>query len=146
MHIRQLEVTDIPRWIEMRTRLWPSESAAELEAQGRSAIAMNPPWVVFVAEEDGALAGFLDLSLRPYADGFASSPVPYVEGWYVDPDRRRRGAGGALMRAAEAWSRARGYTEFGSDTELANSMSREAHAALGFEEAEILVIFRKSLQ
>lgn len=49
------------------------------------------------------------------------------------------------MDAAEEWSRARGYREMGSDTEAVNRLSRDAHAALGFEEVETLVIFRKSL-
>jgi aminoglycoside 6'-N-acetyltransferase I len=49
------------------------------------------------------------------------------------------------MRAAEEWSRAHGYTELGSDTEEFNRLSRDAHAALGFEEVETLVVFRKPL-
>jgi aminoglycoside 6'-N-acetyltransferase I len=71
--------------------------------------------------------------------------VPYVEGWYVEPNWQRRGIGRTLMHAAEDWSRARGYTELGSDTEVVNRLSRAAHAALGFEEVETLVVFRKSL-
>ncbi len=101
--------------------------------------------VVFVAEENGTLVGFLELGLRSVAEGCTSSPVPYVEGWYVAADWRRRGVGGALMQAAEEWSRARGYTELGSDTEEANRLSRAAHAALGFEEVETLVVLRKPL-
>jgi aminoglycoside 6'-N-acetyltransferase I len=101
--------------------------------------------VVFIAEEDGALVGFLELGLRSVAEGCTSSPVPYVEGWYVAPDWRRRGIGGALMRATEEWSRSRGYIELGSDTEEVNRVSRAAHMALGFDEVERLVVFRKPL-
>jgi aminoglycoside 6'-N-acetyltransferase I len=100
---------------------------------------------VFVAVEDERLVAFLELDLRSYAEGCASSPVPYVEGWYVIPEWRRRGVGGALMQAAEEWSRARGYAELGSDTEEPNRLSRDAHAALGFEEVETVVVFRKAL-
>ena len=49
------------------------------------------------------------------------------------------------MHAAEEWSRARGYTELGSDTEEVNRLSRAVHVALGFEAVETLVVFRKSL-
>ena len=144
MRIRPVEVSDIPRWIELRAKLWPHESRAALEAQGRAALGTEPPLVVFIAEEHNTLAGFLEFGLRSVAEGCTSSPVPYVEGWYVDADWRRRGVGRALMHAAEAWSRARGYTELGSDTEEVNRLSRAAHAALGFEEVETLVVFRKS--
>lgn len=145
MHIRQIEAPDISHWIELRAKLWPRESPIELDAEWRAALNAEPPLIVFVAEESGALVGFLGLGLRSVAEGCASSPVPYVEGWYVKTDRQRRGLGRTLMHAAEGWSRAHGYTELESDTEVVNRLSRDAHAALGFEEVETLVIFRKSL-
>jgi aminoglycoside 6'-N-acetyltransferase I len=145
MTIRPLLASDIPRWVELRAELWPNEPRTELDAQGRAALAADPPLVVFVAEEDATLVGFIELGLRSYAEGCDSSPVPYVEGWMVTAVRRQRGIGAALMDAAVGWSRERGYTELGSDTEITNSLSRAAHTALGFEETEELVVFRKSL-
>jgi aminoglycoside 6'-N-acetyltransferase I len=145
MRIRPLEAFDIPPWTELRAALWPEQDLAELDTEGRAALAAEPPLVVFVAEASGALVGFIELSLRSVGEGCESSPVPYVEGWYVAADWRRQGVGGALMRAVEEWSRERGYTELGSDTEEVNRLSRDAHAALGFEEVETLVVFRKAL-
>jgi aminoglycoside 6'-N-acetyltransferase I len=145
MHIRLLEESDVPRWIELRAELWPHEPLAALDVEGRAALAAEPPMIVFVAEESPTLVGFLELSLRSYAEGCSSSPVPYVEGWYVTADWRLRGVGGDLMNAAVEWSRTHGYTELGSDTEVTNSLSRTAHAALGFEEVETLVVFRRAL-
>ena len=145
MRIRTLEAADIPRWMELRAELWPDESPTELDAQGRAALTAEPPLVVFVAEATDRLVGFLELDLRSVAEGCTSSPVPYVEGWYVKADWRGRGVGAALMRAAEEWSRERGYTELGSDTAEVNRLSRAAHAALGFEEVATLVVFHKLL-
>ena len=145
MTVRPLDPADIPRWVELRAELWPDQSRGELDAEGRVAIAADPPLVVFVAEADSETAGFIEIALRSVAEGCASSPVPYVEGWYVQAECRRRGLGAALMRAAEAWCRERGYTEFGSDALADNRLSRIAHAALGFEEVETLVVFRKPL-
>jgi aminoglycoside 6'-N-acetyltransferase I len=54
--------------------------------------------------------------------------------------------GGALVRAAEAWSRARGCAEMASDTEVENARSAAAHRALGFEEVGRVLLFRKSLR
>jgi aminoglycoside 6'-N-acetyltransferase I len=133
-----LDSSEISRWIELRCALWPETSPEDLAI-------VDPKLIVFVAVENDAIAGFLELDLRSYAEGCDSSPVPYVEGWYVVPDHRRRGIGGALMTAAEEWSRAQGYTELGSDTEETNRLSRDAHAALGFDEVETIVVFRKAL-
>jgi aminoglycoside 6'-N-acetyltransferase I len=93
----------------------------------------------------GALCGFAEVAERPYADGCATSPVAYPEGWYVDPDWRRATVGAQLVRAAESWARTRGYRELASDTPLDNLISQHAHERLGFIETERLVLYRKTL-
>lgn len=103
------------------------------------------PSVVFVCERtDGGLCGFLELSVRDYAEG-CDGPTPYVESWYVDPDVRRTGVGRRLIAAAEHWAVEHGYRELASDAELHNSVSHQAHAATGFVEVERAVHFRKSI-
>jgi aminoglycoside 6'-N-acetyltransferase I len=146
MDVRPLNPAEFSRWIDMRAALWPDQPREQLEREGRDALAGSHPMVVFVAAEGTELAGFLELQLRSVAEGCDSSPVPFVEGWYVAAPWRRRGVGKALMAAAEHWSRIRGYTELGSDTEEYNRLSRAAHAALGFEEVVTLVAFRKDLR
>ena len=54
-------------------------------------------------------------------------------------------AWGALMSAAEQWARQNGYTVLASDTELENTASERVHRALGFEEVERTIHFRKVL-
>lgn len=145
MLVRRLDPLEIARWVELRAALWPDQPRDELESEGRVALEADPPLIVFVAEADGALVGFIELGLRSVAEGCASSPVPYVEGWFVREASRNCGIGGALMHAAEDWCRKLGYTEFGSDALADNQSSRDAHAALGFKEVETLVVFRKAL-
>jgi aminoglycoside 6'-N-acetyltransferase I len=101
--------------------------------------------VVFVAQVDGKVVGFLELDLRKYAPGCSSSPVPFIEGWYVEPRLQRQGIGRALVVAAEDWARAAGHHEIASDTELENGDGIAAHLALGYAEVERAVYFRKSL-
>jgi aminoglycoside 6'-N-acetyltransferase I len=91
------------------------------------------------------LGGFAEVGARPFADGCATSPVAYLEGWYVDPDLRRQAVGAQLIRGAEAWARSRGYRELASDTQLDNVVSQRAHERLGFSETERLVLYRKAL-
>jgi aminoglycoside 6'-N-acetyltransferase I len=145
MQVRPLDRGEIASWVDLRAALWPDQPRDELESEGRAAIDAEPPLFVFVADDGERLLGFIEISLRSYAEGCDGSPVPYVEGWYVRDDARRRGVGGALMRAVEAWCRERGYVELGSDALADNRLSRVAHAALGFGEVETLVVFRKRL-
>jgi aminoglycoside 6'-N-acetyltransferase I len=145
MQVRPLDRADIAASVELRAALWPEQPRDELESEGRAAIEASPPRVVFVADDGGRLLGFIETGLRSYAEGCDRSPAPYVEGWYVCDDARRRGIGGALLHAVEAWCRERGYDELGSDARAANRLGRVAHAALDFGEVETLVVFRKPL-
>ena len=102
--------------------------------------------IIFVAERSsGGLGGFIEVGTRNYAEGCASSPVPFVEAWYVDEDLRMQGVGRRLFAAAEDWARAQGFREMASDAEISNEGSIAAHEALGYEEVERIVCFRRSL-
>ena len=146
MHVRTYEPADHAEWLRMRRALWP-EIAPDAEEADAAEWLARPDAVVLVAvRPDGrGLAGFAELATRPYADGCDTSPVAYLEGWYVDPDARRGGVGAALVRAGEAWARRGGHRELASDALLENTTSQEAHQALGFTEVERAVRYRKSL-
>lgn len=143
--IRPARTEDLEEWLRMRLALWPDHSAEAFRAE-MQAMLQNPLTPVFVAvRPDGRLGGFLEGGLRNYAEGCATSPVAYVEGWYVDPDLRRQGVGRRLMAAMEAWAVENGLRELASDAELDNTVSQEAHRALGFAESDRIVTFRKAL-
>ena len=130
----------------MRRALWPEgDHASEIEKHfGRE---LSPQLAaVFVVERAGdGLMGFLELGLRQYAEGCESTPVPFIEGWFVDDDVRTLGFGRALVKAAEAWARRHGFHEIASDVEIDNDVSIAAHRALGYEEVTRIVCFRRRL-
>lgn len=145
MNIRRIEPADWDEWLRMRCALWDDATPEEHQAEMR-AILSDPDSPVFVAvRPDGRLGGFLEGGLRKYAEGCETSPVGYIEGWYVDADLRRRGVGGALVRAMETWARERGLREVASDTWIENETSIAAHKRLGYEEVERMVCFVKRL-
>ncbi|MFL9996637.1 GNAT family N-acetyltransferase [Paraburkholderia sediminicola] len=90
--------------------------------------------------------GFAEAALRQdYVNGCKTSPVLFLEGIYVVPAARRVGIARALCTAAGQWDSAHGCTEFASDTQIDNLDGQALHRALGFEEVERVVFFRKHL-
>jgi aminoglycoside 6'-N-acetyltransferase I len=129
----------------MRADLWPEDTAEghALEIDRLLEAGPSDRSTTFVAENSsGVLLGFVEMSIRQYAEGCETDRVGFVEGWYVEPAYRRNGVGGALIAAGIAWARAKGCSEFASDALIDNVVSHAAHRALGFEEVERIVCFR----
>ena len=147
VRVRHAHPNDRTAWLEMRCALWPDgpsvEHASEIDAF--FAGGLRDPRAVLLAEVDGRIAGFAELSVRPYAEDCDTDRVAYLEGWYVDPEGRRQGVGRALVEAAEAWAEGLGCSEFASDALLENTASAAAHRALGFAETEQIRCFRKDV-
>lgn len=145
--IRVANGTDFPAWSAMRRALWPDEASVDADADMHEALARGAGAIVLLAcDARDAPIGFVEVALRRvYVNGTESSPVGFLEGWYVAPQWRGRGVGRALVDAAAGWVRTQGCSEFASDALLDNAASHAAHRACGFEETERVVYFRKSL-
>ena len=77
--------------------------ALNMQAQGAALIDVRETDEIAQGSPVGAYRlgrGFLELRIRNYAEGTDSLAVPYVEGWYVDPEYRLRGVGASLIRQA----------------------------------------------
>ncbi len=146
IHVRPYRDADWTEWLRMSHALFPAESDESLTTGMRDFRARRDAEVFVADRGDGGLAGFVEAGSRAYADGCDTSPVGYVEAWFVDPDVRRQGLGRALLAAAEDWARAQGYTEMASDALIDNVVNHQAHAAAGYVEMERLVVFRKPLR
>ena len=132
----------------MRCVFWPDGSEAEhrLEIERFLAGEAAKPQAVLVAEHrERGVVGFVELSIRPCAEGCRTDRVAYLEGWYVVSEARGLGAGRALIAAAGDWARARGCTEFASDARVDDLAGAAAHRAVGFTDAGLVRCFRKDL-
>ncbi len=144
--VRLLQPAEIKEWERLREELWPA-CACEIHEQqmegilqdiGQSAVFVSPA-------PGGGLQGFLEMSIRPNAEGCQTKNVGYVEGLFVEAEARRKGIARALVEAGEAWARSKGCTEIASDAELDNLNSQHIHRRLGYREVERLVHYRKDL-
>jgi aminoglycoside 6'-N-acetyltransferase I len=149
--VRRARIEDRDQLAQLCALLWPKGSLEEhrtgmdaLLSAGRYG---TMPAAVFAAElENGTLGGFLEVGLRSHADGCdPQSPVAFVEGWFVREELRGHGVGGELMRAAGEWARGQRCREMASDALIGNQGSIDAHAAMGFEEVDRCVHFRKAI-
>ena len=135
-----------PRWLLLRSRLWPQTSEAEHLREMPDAIARGH-FVRLAIAQNGLPAGFVEASKRvDYVNGTTSSPVAFIEGLYVEPACRRRGVARALVTVVGAWASAEGCTELATDSLLENEAAHAVHRALGFSETERVVYFCRSLQ
>jgi aminoglycoside 6'-N-acetyltransferase I len=142
--IRRMTKEDKTEWFHMRRGVWPDVPDDYLDFDMEE-ILVSDNDAVFMALCGDRPAGMIEARLRDYAEACESSPVGYIEAWFVHTDFRGQGAAGALVQAAEAWAREKGCTEMASDTWLENEISIRAHARNGYYEVDRLVHFVKQL-
>ncbi|RDC62177.1 aminoglycoside 6'-N-acetyltransferase [Adhaeribacter pallidiroseus] len=151
MHLAAKEfiITAQPEHLEelvtMGIDLWPDYTAADLRTTFRQILA-SEKFIVFLYSYQEAFVGFLYVGLRTdYVEGSESSPTGYVEGIYVKPAFRRQGISRQLLQAGEAWVKAKGCTQMGSDIYSNNTVSYDFHTRVGFQETARLITFIKDL-
>ena len=133
-------------WLALRSSLWPGESEAEQTSGMADALARGH-YVRLALSSKGAAVGFVEASRRvDYVNGTSSTPVAFLEGLYVVPRARRQGVARALVESVVEWALRQGCSELASDSLLENSAAHAAHHALGFEETERVVYFRRALR
>lgn len=143
--IRRATPADKSEWLRMRQELWPYELRENLEGDLDDLLADSDAGIFVASNADGKLVAFIEAGLRDYGEGCETSPVGYIEAWYVDPHVRGQKLGTELVLAAEGWAREKGMTEMASDTWLDNEVSIAAHLKMGYQETERLVHFMKKL-
>jgi aminoglycoside 6'-N-acetyltransferase I len=143
--IREMGAADRAAWAEMRSALWPGETAQEHAAGIDEILGLGDAWGFVAETADGAPAGFAELAIRKYANGCTARPVPFLEGIWVRAELRRRGIGARLIEHVGTFAAARGFREIGSDSEIENRTAHTAHRSWGFSETERVVYFRKTL-
>ena len=134
-----------PEWLSLRLRLWPHAEEAELLREMADMLARGH-FVRLAFAPSGSAIGVVEASQRvDYVNGTSTSPVAFLEGLYVEPTWRRKGVARALVSEVECLAAAQGCTELASDSPIDNVTAHATHRALGFEETERVVYFRRAV-
>ncbi len=144
LKFKDANTQDVDAWVDMRCALWKQYTRAELESEANQLLT-NPKYNTIFVEYEGDLAGFIEIRLREVAENCDSSPVAYIEGWYVKPEYQQQGMGLELQKQAEHWAKSVGCTEMASDTEEDNDKSVAAHTKAGFKVSAHLIHFYKKI-
>jgi GNAT superfamily N-acetyltransferase len=114
-----------PAGFAAAARGWIESSLASAHEDGRA---------VLVALLDGRVAGLVSLAERRH---FTGEMDAYVGELVTDEALEGRGAGRALMAAAERWAAQWGLARITLDTGARNRRARRFYEWTGFEEEEI---------
>jgi aminoglycoside 6'-N-acetyltransferase I len=142
--IRRVTQEDKAEWLRMRKGIWPEAPDEYLDFDMDEILASNKH-VVFFGCDEGKPIGLTEVQIKESAEGCETSPVGYLEGWFVQEEYRGKGVVAIMTRAAEDWVREKGCTEVASDTWLGNESSIRAHEKMGYIEVERLVHYVKQL-
>jgi aminoglycoside 6'-N-acetyltransferase I len=136
-----------PGWLALRQALWPQCSREQHLSEMLSCVASPERYAQFIAYSSSEQpVGLVEASVRTdYVNGTSTSPVAFLEGIYVVPEARRKGVAASLIATISKWAQSIGCKELASDALLENETSHALHLALGFQETERVVFFRKAL-
>jgi len=132
-------------WLQLRILLWPDHEDAHLLEMRQLLEQKHTLQVLSYNDQQQAIA-MLEASIRyEYVNGTQTSPVAFLEGIYVLPEYRRSGVATTLVQQVEDWAKQFSCTEFASDAAIDNTISHAMHRALGFQETERVVYFKKKI-
>ena len=142
--LRRVMQEDKAEWFRMRKGIWPDVPDNYMTFDMDRLLANVDYFVIFACDGDRPI-GLTEAGIRDYGEGCETSPVGYLEGWFVQEEYRGKRIAGLMTQAAENWMREKGCTEVASDTWLDNEPSIRAHLNMGYHEVERLVHFVKRL-
>lgn len=130
---------------ELAVQMWTDRTQSELEKEFEELLKEDTA-ACFLLYMDTMAIGFAQCQLRTdYVEGTQTSPVGYLEGIFIVEAYRKKGYAKELLRACENWAREQNCSEFASDCEWDNTASLKFHLAMGFEEANRIICFRKEI-
>jgi aminoglycoside 6'-N-acetyltransferase I len=128
-------------------RLFESSTKKELEDEMELFLSIPDKYSQFIyISENNEPVALVEGAIRTdYVNGTKVSPVVFLEGIYVQPDFRLQGIAKKLTDKIIEWGSSKGIKEMASDALLNNLDSHATHKALGFQETERVVYFKREI-
>ena len=126
-------------------QMWNDNTVLDLEKEFEEIIESDKA-TCFIKYIDNMAIGFAQCQLRTdYVEGTETSPVGYLEGIFICEAYRKKGYARELLSVCERWAKEQNCSEFASDCELDNTASLRFHLAMGFEEVNRIICFKKEI-
>ncbi len=143
--IKQATGADALTLAKLAIQMWDSHTLSELETDFAEIISSQNA-ACFIKYVENQPIGFAQCQLRyDYVEGTETSPVGYLEGIFIQQEFRHKGFAKELLQECQRWAKEKECSEFASDCEIDNIDSLKFHLAMGFEEANRIICFRKEI-
>lgn len=142
MRVRGMTKRDAPAAAGLSGQLGYPSTVAQIERRFQG-VSTDPESAVLVAEdEDGRVVGWVHVAVRLYleSDRFAE-----IVGLVVDAAARRKGAGKALVSAAEIWAAGRGHGTMRVRSNVKRVEARAFYEAAGYSIVKSQNVYEKIL-
>lgn len=142
MVIREARVTDATAICSISSNDLGYACEEQFVLQRLAALDSNRE-VVFVAEIDGAVAGYVHAEVYSL---LYWEPMVNILGLAVALDYRRKGVGKALMNRTEEWAKEKEIKEIRLNSGGSRKEAHEFYRAVGFDDEKVQVRFVKELK
>ncbi len=143
--IKQATKNDAPILAELAIQMWKDNTLSGLESEFSDIISSENA-ACFIKYVEDKPVGFAQCQIRyDYVEGAETSPVGYLEGIFIQEEFRHMGFAKELLQKCEKWASGKKCSEFASDCELNNVDSLKFHLAMGFDEVNRIICFKKNL-
>lgn len=117
--------------------LAPADGSERGYANFLASVLGSPDDVVFVAEEEGRIVGYVFAALEPLSWKELRGPAGFIHDVAVDEDARRAGVATRLIEAAVQWLREHGAPRVVLWSAAANANAQRLFHRIGFRDTMI---------
>jgi GNAT superfamily N-acetyltransferase len=140
--IRPMTAADAGAAARLATQLGYPSTAEEVLRRFHAITALPESYVAVAVSDAGSVVGWIHVFGNRLLE---SEPDAEIGGLVVDESYRGRGAGTALVAAAEAWARERGYPVVSVRSNVVRQEAHEFYQERGYGVVKTQVKFRKTI-